>query len=58
MMYHTILKAQIGYSVGTTLLNKKELGKIDTEETHSIHPKNRAQQETSLHNDQWSPRNV
>ena len=36
MTYHTILEAKIGYYVGTTLLNKKELGKIDTEE-HKKH---------------------
>ena len=42
MAYHAILKVKSGYSVGTTPLNKKELGKIDTEATQSIHTQNRA----------------
>ena len=42
MAYHAILKVKSGYSVGTTPLNKKDLGKIDTEATQSIHTQNRA----------------
>ena len=42
MAYHAILKVKSGYSVGTTPLNKKDLGKIDTEATQSIHTQNMA----------------